>query len=127
MPRMRSGLLRPARVSRRDASALLVGEYGPAVLDEERMVVVLVGICGVVGLLGGSIRDVFFGIDSSHGTHVGLIAGGARRALLGVYVQEAVAEQGDRLRIRSVGVLDHPAAGLVLGEHDVARGIELVD
>src|SRR5438477_13205276 len=91
------------------------------------MVVALICVFGVVGLARRPVGNVLLGVDRSYGTHVGLVARGARGALLGVHVQDAVAEDGDRIRVRAVGVLGHPASGLGLGEQHVVLGIELVD
>src|SRR4051794_27108335 len=56
------------------------------VLDEEPMVVALVGIGGVVRAVGAPVLDLLLGIDRSDGADVGLVAGGARGALVGVHV-----------------------------------------
>lgn len=55
----------------------LVREDSAAVIDEERVVVSLVGVRRVVLGVGGAVGDVLFGIDRSDRAHVGLIAGGA--------------------------------------------------
>ena len=55
----------------------LVGKDVPAVLDEERVIVALVRILCIVFRIGGSIREVFLGVDRPDGAHVGLIAGRA--------------------------------------------------
>ena len=98
----------------------LVGEDLPAVLDEEGMVVTLVRVRELYA--GSSGRpDLFLRVDRADGTHVGLVAGGAGRALVEVHVQQAVAEDRNGLGIRLVGVLDTPA-GLDLGEQDIVLG-----
>gem|GEM_PF-3010250 len=91
------------------------------------MVVALVLIFRVVLLLRRSVGHHLFGVDRADGTHVGLIARGARRALFGVHVQEAVAEGRDRVRIRRMTVFDLSITGLDLREQHVVRRVELVD
>ena len=55
-------------------------------------------------------------VDRAYGADVGLVAGSAARALVEVHVQDAVAEDADRFRIRSVGGLDGAAARDLFGE-----------
>src|SRR5437879_3857022 len=63
-------------------------------------------IPSVVLRLRGSVGHHLFEVDRTDGTYVGLVARGARRALFGVHVQDAVAEDRDRVRIRRMTVLD---------------------
>jgi hypothetical protein len=72
---------------------VLVGEDIAAVLDEERVIVALVLVVGVVlGTRDAAVGYVFFGVDGADGTDVGLIAGRAGRALVEVDIENAVAD-----------------------------------
>jgi hypothetical protein len=98
------------------------------VLEEERVVVSLVGIVRIVlGAARRAIGEVLFGVDGTDRTDVGLIARGARRALVEVHVQDAAAEDRDRVRVRGMDRLDDPASGFDLGEQHVLLRIELID
>src|SRR3954452_5716675 len=95
--------------------ALLVGEHVVAVLHEERVVVTLVGVLGVVlGRRSGTVGKMLFGVDRSDRTYVGLIARGAGCSLFEVHVQHAVAEDRDRVRVRDMRRFDDSTARLLL-------------
>jgi hypothetical protein len=51
---------------------------------------------------------MLLGVDRADGTDIGLVARGARGALVEVHVQHAVAEHGDRIRVRCVGRFGDP-------------------
>jgi hypothetical protein len=66
----------------------------------------LVGIWRVVlRAAWRSIWEMLLGVDRADGTDVGLMA---RGALVKVHVQHAVAEHGDRIRVRCVGRFGDP-------------------
>jgi hypothetical protein len=69
---------------------------------------------------------VLLWVDHPHGAHVGLVAGGTRRALVGVHAQHAVREYDDHVRVLLVDV-PNAVAGLDFREHHVVRGVDLVD
>ena len=70
---------------------------------------------------------MLFGVDGADRADVGLVARRAGRAFVEVDVEDAVAEHGDHVGVRGVGVLDGPAASLDLGEEPVVVRVELVD
>src|SRR5205814_1938733 len=105
-----------------------VGEDVTAVLDEEGVVVTLVGIGAVVlGRSRRAVGNMLVGVDGADRAHVGLVARGAGRAFVEVHVENAVTEDLDGRRVGRVGVLDRAAAVLDFGEQDVLGRIEFVD
>src|SRR3954469_16773873 len=70
---------------------------------------------------------MIIGVDGAHRADVGLVARGARRALVQVDVEDAVAEHRDGVRVRRVRVLDLARSSFLLGEELVLVRVELVD
>ena len=91
-----------------------IGEDCAALLDEESVVVPLVRVGRIVLNRCGSIGYVLFGVDRAYWANIGLVARRARRAFIEVDVQDAVAEDRDRVVDRGVFVLDDGAASLLL-------------
>src|SRR5262245_42047817 len=104
-----------------------VGEHVAAELDEERVVVALVLVGAVVVRLRRPVGHDLLRVDRADRADVRLVARRARRALLGVDVEDAVAEDRHRLRVGLVDVLPLAVAGFHLGEQDVVLRVELVD
>jgi hypothetical protein len=91
------------------------------------VIVPLVGIGRVVRGVRRAVWHVLFRVNRPHRAHVVLVAGGTGRALVGVHIQQAVAEDCHRVLVRHVCVLDGAAASLVLREQHPFRHVQLVD
>ena len=104
-----------------------VGEHVAAELEEERVVVPLVRILRVVDGPGRPIGHFLVTVDRPDGADIRLVAGRTGRALVLIDVQDRVAEDPYRVRIRNVFALDGPAPCFGLREQSGRLRVVLVD
>ena len=91
------------------------------------MVMTGVGVVRVVLDRRRSIGQVLLGVDRTDRAYVRLVARRARGAFVEIDVQHRITEDRDRVRVRTMAVLDDAAAGFDLGHEHVVDRIELVD